>query len=201
MAQQDKKQDVQDAKRQDDAARGHQGSAHSMGLQRSTERRGGLAPWRAESPIERMVAEMEWMFDQMHRRFLGAPGFEGMTRWRGEQGGFGRLPHLELEDAGDAIVLNAEIPGVDPKDLQIECRDDVLTIRAESREEESSEESGRFHRYASFYRQVPLPPEADVDHAQASCKNGVLTVRFPKRADTEQVKRIPISGESRREAA
>jgi HSP20 family protein len=141
------------------------------------------------------------MFDQMQRRFFGAPLFESMAPWRGERSGFGRLPHLDFEDTPDAVIVHAEIPGVDPKDLQLECREDVMTIRAESKEDESREEGGRFRRYASFYRQVPLPPDADVDRGEASCKNGVLTVRFPKRSGAQNVKRIPISGEARREAA
>lgn len=192
MAQQDTRSDSGEAKRQ----RG------STSLQRAGERRGTIAPWTGSSPFDRMMAEMDWMFDQMQRRFFGTPLLDPMMRGRGERGEFGRLPHFEFEDAGDAIVLNAEIPGVDPQDLQLECRDDVLTIRAESKEEKAGEEGGRFRRYASFYRQVPLPPEADVDRAEASCKNGVLTVRFPKEAGADDVKRIPISGESReREAA
>ena len=190
MAQQDKRADAGDARR-----------SGSTSLQRVGERRGGLAPWSAASPMERMMAEMDWMFDQMQRRFFGVPFFEPMETRRGERGGFGRMPHLELEDAGNAVLLHAEIPGVDPKDLQLECRDDVLTIRAESKDEEAGDEGSRFQRYASFYRQVPLPPETDVDRADASVKNGVLTVRFPKREGTENVKRIPISGEARREAA
>jgi HSP20 family protein len=205
MAQQDKRQE--EKRQQDDAPRGRQGETTSpTSLQRRGER-GGLAPWRSGTPFDRMMSEMDWWFDQMQRRFFGAPMFESMMPWRGEGGaGFGRWPHLDIDDSGDTVVIHAEIPGVDPKDVQIECRDDMLTIRAEHREEEG-DESGRARRHASFYRQVMLPSDVDVDRGEASHRNGVLTVKFPKRADANNVKRIPINAESpgsagaRREAA
>ena len=183
----------QDRRREQSREQPTQHRQESTAMQRAGgDRRFGLAPWRAESPLVRMLSEMDWMFDQMQRGFFGAAG-----RFSPDL----RLPNFEIDETRDAIVLNAEIPGVDAKDLQLEYRDGVLTIRAESQQEEDEDTRTRFRRYASFYRQVSLPPDADVDRAQASVKNGVLTIRFPRHEDSENVKRIPITREGQREAA
>lgn len=93
------------------------------------------------------------------------------------------------------MVLAAELPGVDPKDVQIECTDEGITIRGETRAEETLEEGGVYRserRYGSFYRQVPLPPGLDLDKAQAQFQNGLLKVRLPKTESAQQrVRRIP----------
>jgi HSP20 family protein len=148
---------------------------------------GELSPWGG-SPFRRALAEMDWMFDQMQRSFFGAP-------WAGSgERMLERAPRLDMEDTGDAIVLRAEVPGLDPKDLQVDCREGVLTIRGESRHEEGERDRGRYERsYSSYYRQIPLPPDVDVDEAQASCRNGVLTIRFRKGDEATNVKRIPIT--------
>lgn len=57
--------------------------------------------------------------------------------------------------------------------------------------------SSSIERSVSFYRQLQLPDGIDVEQAQASYKNGVLTIRFPKRAERSNVKQIPINTESR----
>jgi len=50
-------------------------------------------------------------------------------------------------------------------------------------------------RYSSFYRQIPLPEGVDTEQAQASCRNGMLTMRFPRRAHRESARQIPVSTE------
>ena len=67
--------------------------------------------------------------------------------------------------------------------------------RSDRFEEES--EGGRFERHASFYRQVRLPEDIDADQVKASYDNGVLTIRFPRRGERQNVRQIPVTASSR----
>jgi len=146
----------------------------------------------AGNPFRRMLAEMEWMFDQMQRSFFGDPWSGGVERM------FERAPRFDLEETSDAIMLRAEIPGVEPEDLHIEFRDGIVTLRGETRREEGqAERGGQTRSYASFYRQIALPSDADADHAQASYRHGLVTIRFPKTREQANVKRIPITSDDR----
>ena len=144
-------------------------------MQRS-EQSGAMAPFAGPLSL------MDWML----RDFFGAQLLPARSQ------NLQRLARLEVEDTGNELVVTAELPGVDPNNVQIECRDDVLTLRGESETEEGDSES-----YVSFYRQIHLPADVDVERAAASFKNGLLRIRFPKRGSGEgNVKRIPISSES-----
>jgi len=142
-------------------------------------------------PANRLMDEMEWMFDQMQRSFFGGSLF-GPWMTRRADTLMQRLPRLSAEDRDDHLLITVELPGLDPNDVQVECRNDTLIIRGERHQEEQAE--GEQHgSYASFYRQLPLPPDVDVDRAEASFKNGLLRLRFPKRDAEAGTKRIPIA--------
>ena len=112
---------------------GRQGSRE--GLARRGSPFGEMGLW-GESPFRRALAEMDWMFDQLQRSFFGAP-------WgRGERM-LARTPHIEMEETDEAMIVRVEIPGVDPKDLNVDFRDGVLTVRGESRREEGDQERRR----------------------------------------------------------
>lgn len=163
----------------------------------------GLASRRGESPVERMLSDMDWMFSEMQRRLFGVPVFGGPrlapmapATARGSELRLGRLPQIEMEDTGGEVVLTAEIPGVDPKAVRLECREDVLTIRAEDQsQEEHTEEGARARRYARFFAQIALPPDVETERAQASVEHGMLTIRFPKQMAQENVRQIPVNTE------
>ncbi len=165
-------------------------------------REGGLAPWQGGSGVRRLFEDMDRLFEDMQRSFFGRPLF-GASRLEEGFGGLapgeGWVPRIEMRDAGREVVLAAELPGVDPKDVSIECTEDGLTIRGETRAEETSEEGGVYRserRYGSFHRHIPLPPDLDLDRAQAEFKNGLLKVRLPKtEAAQQRVRRIPIEGQ------
>jgi HSP20 family protein len=133
--------------------------------------------------------DMERMLESMQRSFFGGMmGFGG--RW---------IPALDVRDAGQEIVIEAELPGIDPKDVQVECRGDVLVIRGQG-EQRREDERAVVRRSGSFLRQIPIPPGVDLERARASSRHGMLTIRLPKTADArEPVKRIPISIESARD--
>ena len=157
--------------------------------------------WASGTTIRRLFDDFDRLFEDMQRRVFGAPPtaeegwlarpFEGppAAAW---------APRIEVRDTGREIVVTAELPGVDPKDVQVECTDEGVVIRGETRQERSEEEGGFFRserRYGSFLRQVPLPADLELDRAQASFENGLLRVRVPKsEAAQQRVRRIPITG-------
>jgi len=100
---------------------------------------------------------------------------------------------VEVYETDHEVVVRAELPGVDPKSVNVTVQDNTLTVEAEAREEQ--EERGRNYlrrelRYGQFSRTVALPAEVKPDAAKATFRNGLLEVRVPKseRAKPKQVK-------------
>ena len=154
----------------------------------------GMARRQYQDPFSLMDA----MFERMQRDLFGPSFLSGLlpARRHGEEGGEGalRVPRVDMHDTGDAIELTAELPGIDPKNVHVECEDDVVTIRGESSSEEQRE-GAQLRRRASFYRQIALPDGVDTEQGQASFRNGMLTLRFPRRAQRASARQIPISTE------
>ena len=135
------------------------------------------------------VSWFDAMFDRMQRDLFGASLLSGLMPVRG--GGEMRVPHVEMHERDDAIEITAELPGIEPDNVKLECEDNVLTIRGESRAQQERE-GERSERYASFFRRMSLPDGVDADQAQASYRNGVLSIRFPHRAQRRTAREIPI---------
>jgi HSP20 family protein len=116
----------------------------------------------------------DWFDGDVGRFFerLGWPATWGEDRIR-----------VEEEMVDGALVIRAEIPGVDPdKDVDISLGDGYLTIRAERRSERSDKQGGGFRtelRYGSFSRVLRLPEGAKADDVTASYTDGMLEVRVP----------------------
>jgi HSP20 family protein len=92
-------------------------------------------------------------------------------------------PAIELKDAGDTIVVRAQLPGMDAKDLNVEVMKEAVSIAGERRHEQKAEENGFFKsefRYGQFRRIVPLPVAVQNDKVEAEYKDGVLTLTLPK---------------------
>jgi len=96
-------------------------------------------------------------------------------------------PRANLVDAGDALILEAEIAGMDENDLRIETCDDVLTIAGERRLPKF--EGYSVHRQersdVRFSRSFTFPQKIDFEHVSAETKNGILTVRLPKAPESK----------------
>lgn len=105
-------------------------------------------------------------------------------------------PTVDIKEEGDHFLIYADVPGVDPKDIDVSMHNGVLTIKGE-RHSETKEESNRFSRIerarGTFLRRFTLPDTADDDNISAKTKDGVLVVQIPKRA-TVQPKRISVQG-------
>jgi len=106
-------------------------------------------------------------------------------------------PSFEVKETADAYVFRADLPGVDENDLDITLTGNRLTVSGK-REAEDSQESDTYYAheraYGSFSRSFTLPDGADVDHADAALKNGVLVVSIPKKAE-HQPRKIALRGQ------
>jgi HSP20 family protein len=145
------------------------------------------------------VADMERRFEQLVDRFFGRR-WPSLARWpdfslTGDLLGKmeARVPSLDVLDRDHEILVRAEIPGIDKKDISISLTDNLLTIKGQTSREEK-EEKGDFHRHeisrSSFARSVTLPGAVDSSKANATLKDGVLEITLPK---TESSKRRSIS--------
>ena len=106
------------------------------------------------------------------------------TRWPS----FGSAgPGLELDETNEHVIVRMEVPGLEPKRLQVEVRNGMLHVSYEHEAEwrpNNSEASGR--GYAAFHRAVALPEGVDDERAEATCKHGLLTIRIPWRREASQ---------------
>ena len=105
-------------------------------------------------------------------------------------------PMVDIRETEDAFVLYADVPGVDPKDIEVTMDNGVLTIRGERRLESEEEREGykRMERArGTFYRRFSLPDSADAERISARGQNGVLEVVIPKQ-EKLQPRRISVEG-------
>lgn len=108
-----------------------------------------------------------------------------------------RIRVEEFREDG-AVVVRAELPGVDPdKDIEITVTDGALQIRAHREQREQTEEEGQYRsefRYGSFFRRVPLPQGASEDDIEATYHDGILEVRVKVEEQPEaSPKTVPVT--------
>jgi len=104
-------------------------------------------------------------------------------------------PAVDIKEENDRYLINADIPGVDPKDIEVKMENGVLSISGERRAEHEEEKEGykRIERsYGNFLRRFSLPDTADADSIVAKSKNGTLEVTIMKREPSTQTRRITI---------
>lgn len=104
------------------------------------------------------------------------------------------MPAVDVHENKDSFVLRADLPGVDPKDIDITMENGVLTLRGRRESESTKEERGyrRVERMSGeFYRRFTLPDVADPQSISARTNNGVLTVTIAKRPEV-QPRRIEV---------
>jgi HSP20 family protein len=132
-------------------------------------------------------------YDNSLRRVFGEfarewPSYEdsSLTAWN---------PSVDIYETENALVVKAELPGIDQKDLHIGIENNILTLHGERRCETDVKEEN-YHRmecsYGSFTRSFSLPTTVDEDKVRAEFKNGMLKVELPKKEQAKR-KQIPIS--------
>lgn len=138
------------------------------------------------TPASRMVSPLE-EFDRMMDRFFDRdwmPQFRlERPRWSQLAGLEARMPKLDIIDRDNEVVVRAEVPGIDRKDLDVSVTDSTITIKGMSRHEEK-EENGDYYRceisHGAFARTAALPGDVDADGAQAKFTDGILEISLPK---------------------
>lgn len=136
-----------------------------------------MAPFRE---FERMRKEMDRLWDSFFER---RPRTGDMGEW---------YPSLDVAETKNDVVIKAEVPGMDPKDIDISLSNGVLTIKGEKKQEREEKE-GDYHfterSFGTFTRAIQLPAEVQSEKIEASYKNGVLKIILPK---SEEAKRKQI---------
>lgn len=140
-------------------------------------------PARLLSPFEEMDRLFEGFFP---RGWLRPMRWEWPSLAEIER----RFPKVDVIDRDDEIVVKAEVPGVDKKDIEVTTTDNTVTIKGKTSHEET-EEKGDFYRCeisrGAFSRTVALPGEVDGTQAKASFKDGILELTLPKQAKSKRV--------------
>jgi HSP20 family protein len=153
--------------------------------------------WNTRSLIERVFDETLSAFNDP---FFSAASLAPWTapfwtQWSWPAFPGDNLP-LDLYETDKELVAEIPLPGVQPEDIQVEERDGVLTIRAESKaEQERTTGNWRLQerRYGAWQRSVRLPSAVRSEKAKAELKDGVLRVILPKVTAGSPLKRIPVS--------
>ncbi len=160
----------------------------------TTRKKGAVqrAPTRVATPFD----EMERLFESFLPRGWLRPARWEWPEWSELAAPFeGRAPKVDVVERDEDILVKAELPGVDKKDLDVSVTDNTLTIRATTREETEKEE-GEYHRReivsGAFARSILLPAEVDGDQARASFKDGLLEITIPKVTKARR-RRIEVS--------
>lgn len=105
-------------------------------------------------------------------------------------------PAVDIKEEEDRFVIYADLPGIDPKEIEITMEQGVLTLKGERSEETKEEREGykRIERVSgNFYRRFSLPDTADAERIEAEGKNGVLQITLPKH-EKVQARKISVKG-------
>lgn len=147
-------------------------------------------------PFAAFRAETDRLFDTFfsggglpsHGRL---PSLIGSTTPSMAAGGF-MEPSVDVKETDSALVVSAELPGMDEKDIDLQVHDGRLTLKGEKKHEHD-EEKDQVHvverRYGAFQRSFSLPDTVDADKVEAHFDKGVLTVTLPKRPDAPNTAR------------
>ena len=138
-----------------------------------------IVPWNPFDELTTLRKEMDSLWN---RFFPEAPFHERYVshEW---------LPSIDLEEIKDKLVVKAELPGLEAKDMELSLTDDILTIRGEKKIE--NEERGEHHyfveRYAgNFERRIKLPALVKTEEIDATFDKGVLTITLPKSEEAKK---------------
>ena len=124
--------------------------------------------------------------------------FDAWSPFRGDANRAGWAPRVDIKDKQDCYEITAELPGVKKEDLHVTLRNGVLTIEAETRQEDKEEKDGKLirqeRRYGKLSRSFAVGAEVRESDISASFKDGVLTLTAPKvEAKAPQARRIEVS--------
>ncbi len=133
-----------------------------------------LAPWRPMRELTSLRREMDRLWED----------FFGRRDLLAEEASW--VPAVDISEDKEYVNVRAELPGIDPKDVEITLSGDLLTIRGEKkqRQEKKGENFHRIEtRWGRFCRSIRIPVPVDPDKIEAKYENGVLNITMPKREE------------------
>jgi HSP20 family protein len=167
---------------------------------RPAKKKEGAAP-STSVPVEReerhpltdLRAEMDRLFDSFVHRLPSFPTGRDLLHWgafRDFDRGVGMAaPNVDVSETDEGYEVVAELPGMEQDDIDVELKDDVLTLSGEKTEEREETEKN-YHlserRFGSFRRTFRLPSEINQNKISANFKDGVLTIALPKTAKAQK---------------
>jgi HSP20 family protein len=147
-----------------------------------------IVRWEPFRDLVGLQERMNRLFDE---------SFRGINRTSGEEDWVGGswAPAVDIYEQNGNIVLKAELPGVDPKDVDVRVENNILTLRGE-RKLDNEVKRENYHRveraYGSFTRSFTLPNVVDTEKIKAEYKDGLLRMTLPKK-DEARPKQISIN--------
>jgi HSP20 family protein len=142
-----------------------------------------------DHPFYSLQREMNSLFDDFFRGFDITPhGF-----YTSRPASFS--PSVDVKENEKEYIIKAELPGMDEKEIEVMVTDDSVTIKGEKKEETEDKGKNYYYMersYGSFHRVIPLAAEAESGKAEASFKNGVLSITIPK-SQTAKAKVTKVS--------
>lgn len=133
-----------------------------------------------------------WAGPSLDQFFANVDSVFGREPLRVADGGYS--PRVDIREDADALVLEAELPGVEKDAVTVEVHNKLLTISGEKKAEEVSEGRGYYRSeraYGAFRRSFRLPDSVEGENVDATFKDGVLTIKLPKKAEA-QARQIEI---------
>jgi HSP20 family protein len=153
-----------------------------------------LTPW--QTPL-RALNEMQREMNQLFSRFFGEGEQEG-NRWASPSESY--VPRIESAVRDNTLWVKADLPGINPKDVEVEVEGNRLTLRGQRKAEHEGIQEGYVHRevqYGTFIRSFTIPEGVKAEDIQAKYHNGVLELSIPLPAEVLPKKvNIAIEGQT-----
>jgi HSP20 family protein len=140
-----------------------------------------IVPWKSFGEISRLRREM----DDFFTRVFGETSLSkiGFPKWQ---------PLVDISETDTHLIIKAELPGIDAKDVDVSITGDRLTIKGEKQQEKEEKEENRYRSeryYGAYQRVIDLPARVEEDKTTAAFDKGILTITLSK---VEKVKRKQI---------
>ena len=135
------------------------------------------------------------LFDQLNHELNRSRGYPAKTDDNGDVVTSDWAPAVDIKEEDNQFLLVADIPGVDPKNIEVHMENGILTIKGERESEKKTEREGykRIERdYGVFYRRFTMPEGVNAEGIEAKSNNGVLTVVIPKQ-EAVQARKIKVN--------
>ncbi len=143
-----------------------------------------------------LIRHNPWsLFDQLQHELNRSQGYPAKTDDNGDVVTSDWAPAVDIKEEDKQFVLIADIPGVDPKDIEVHMENGILTIKGERESEKKTEREGykRIEReHGVFYRRFTMPDGVNAEGIEAKSDHGVLTVSIPKQ-EAAQARKITVN--------